>query len=75
MIVRVSGKGRTASWPKTDEGTVVRVSKGSVFVQWHNSCVEDQMSPGELVFTGRMNSKIPSGIKSLAELTAKAAKG
>lgn len=65
MIVRPSGHGRTASWPKSDEGTVVRVSKRSVFVQWHGTCVEDQMEPSELADTGRINAEITSGIKVL----------
>ncbi len=65
MTVRPSGHGRTATWPKSDEGTVVRVSKGSIFVQWHGTCVEDQMEPDELIATGRMNSEIPSGIATL----------
>ena len=56
-IVTPSGKGRTAKWRKT-EGTVTSVRKGSVFVIWHGTCVEDQMEPGELVKVG-VNDRIP----------------
>lgn len=65
MIVRPSGLGRTATWPKTNEGTVVRTSKGSIFVQWHETCVEDEMQPAELNDTGRINTEVPTGIKVL----------
>lgn len=60
MVVRVSGRGRTSTWPREQEGTVLRVSRGSVFVHWHGTCVDDQMEPWELVATGALNGRVPS---------------
>lgn len=31
-------------WQPEHYGTVVRVEDGSVFVQWHGTCVEDQIT-------------------------------
>jgi hypothetical protein len=39
-------------------GTVVRVERTSVFVQWHNVAVEDEMDSGELVSTGRFQKRV-----------------
>lgn len=41
------GRGRR-SWPSRPVGTVTAVRGGSVFVKWHNTCVEDEMAPEEL---------------------------
>ena len=49
--VKPSGKGRTVDWPE-NLGTVTRVTKASVFVQWHDCAVEDEMNFDELVSTG-----------------------
>ena len=57
-IVKTSGKGRTADWPE-QVGTVTMVTAGSVFVQWHDCAVEDEMSFGELVSTGAFNDIVP----------------
>lgn len=46
--VATSGKGRTASWPRST-GTVTRRRGDSVFVQWDRSIVNDEMSAAELV--------------------------
>lgn len=45
--VTVSGKGRTATWGQP-VGTVTAVRYRSVFVQWDNLAVEDQMLAEEL---------------------------
>ena len=50
-VVKPSGKGRTATWEGM-VGTVVRVEGTSVFVQWHNVAVEDELGFEELVSTG-----------------------
>jgi ABC-type branched-subunit amino acid transport system ATPase component len=57
-IVRPSGAGRTATWEGM-VGTVVRVEGASVFVQWHNVAVEDEMSVAELVSTGTFQKRVP----------------
>jgi hypothetical protein len=57
-VVKPSGKGRTASWEGM-VGTVVRVEGASVFVQWHNVAVEDEMEFGELVSTGTFQKSVP----------------
>jgi hypothetical protein len=57
-VVKPSGKGRTASW-EGKVGTVVRVEGSSVFVQWHNVAVEDEMDVEELVSTGTFQTKVP----------------
>ena len=62
QVVRPSGFGRTKSWPLATRGVVVRVAKDGVFVQWIDSCVEDQMLAEELSPTGKFADKIPSGI-------------
>jgi hypothetical protein len=40
-------------------GTVVRVEGTSVFVQWHNVAVEDEMAVEELVSTGAFQRRVP----------------
>jgi hypothetical protein len=57
-IVKPSGKGRTATWEGM-VGTVTRVEGTSVFVQWHNVAVEDELDSDELVSTGTFNTKVP----------------
>lgn len=44
-VVKPSGKGRTATWDGM-VGTVVRVDGTSIFVQWHNVAVEDELDIG-----------------------------
>ena len=63
-IVNPSGKGRTADWPK-HAGTVTRVTAESVFVQWHDWAVEDEMSFDELVSTGTFNDIVPVVVAEL----------
>jgi hypothetical protein len=53
-IVKPSGKGRTADWPE-QVGTVAKVTAESVFVQWHDCAIEDEMKFDELVSTGTFN--------------------
>ena len=57
-IVTPSGRGRTAT-SENMAGTVTRVSEGSVFVQWHNCAVEDELDYEELVSTGTFNKTVP----------------
>ncbi len=45
--VTVSGYGRTATWGQIT-GTVTRATKHSVFVQWDDCIVNDEMRPEEL---------------------------
>ncbi len=68
LIVRPSGSGRTKDWLKTNEGTVSRVSKTSVFVRWHGTCFEEEMGPEELISTGKANSDIPHSICDVVTL-------
>ena len=63
-IVKPSGRGRTADWSK-HIGTVTRVTKVSVFVQWHDCAVEDEMNSGELVSTGTFNDSVPVVVAKL----------
>lgn len=57
-VVKPSGKGRTASWDGM-VGTVARVEGTSVFVQWHNVAVEDEMEFAEVVSTGTFQKRVP----------------
>ena len=57
-VVKPSGKGRTATWEGM-VGTVVRVEGTSVFVQWHNCAVEDELEVEELVSTGTFQKRVP----------------
>ena len=57
-VVTPSGKGRTASWEGM-VGTVVRVEGTSVFVQWHNVAVEDELDSEEVVSTGTFQQRVP----------------
>ena len=57
-IVKPSGKGQTADWEE-HIGTVTRVTNESVFVQWHDYAVEDEMNFDELVSTGTFNEIVP----------------
>ncbi len=57
-IVKPSGKGRTVTWEGM-VGTVVRVSEGSVFVQWHNCAVEDELDVEEVVSTHTFTKQVP----------------
>ena len=63
-IVKPSGKGRTTDWP-AQLGTVTKVTTESVFVQWHDCPVEDEMSFDELVSTGTFNDSIPVVVAEL----------
>jgi hypothetical protein len=64
-IVKPSGKGRTADWPK-DLGTVTKVTKDSVFVQWHDCAVEDELKFDEVVSNGTFADKIPIVVAELS---------
>ena len=57
-IVKPSGKGKTATWEGM-VGTVTRIDGPSVFVQWHNVAVEDELSFGEVVSTGTFQQRVP----------------
>jgi hypothetical protein len=57
-VVKPSGKGRTATWEGT-VGTVTRVEGKSVFVQWHNVAVEDELDFEEVVSTGTFQQRVP----------------
>src|SRR5438034_8970928 len=58
-IVRASGRGRTATWENTC-GTVTRVGERSVFVQWHNCAIEDELDFDEVISTGTFNRTVPN---------------
>ncbi|OFV98870.1 MAG: hypothetical protein A3H28_14995 [Acidobacteria bacterium RIFCSPLOWO2_02_FULL_61_28] len=57
-VVRPSGTGRTATWEGMI-GTVVRCEGTSVFVQWHNVAVEDELGFEEVVSTGTFQQRVP----------------
>ncbi len=57
-VVKPSGTGRTATWEDLF-GTVVRVEGASVFVQWHDCAVEDEMAAEELVSAGTVQRRVP----------------
>jgi hypothetical protein len=65
-IVVVSGAGRTESWERDLQGTVLKVDENtnSVFVIWHGTCVEDEMKPEELIKVGE-NKDFPPTDKLL----------
>ena len=63
-IVKPSGKGRTADWEE-HIGTVTRVTNESVFVQWHDCAVEDEMNFDELVSTGTFDDIVPVVVAEL----------
>ena len=57
-VVKPSGKGRTASWEGMC-GTVTRLEGKSVFVQWHDCAVEDELDCEEVVSTGTFQTRVP----------------
>jgi hypothetical protein len=57
-IVKPSLEGRTATWHGM-VGTVVRVEGLSIFVQWHNTAVEEELSVDELVSTHTFSTPVP----------------
>ena len=63
-IVVVSGIGRTETWEKDLQGTVLKVDENtnSVFVIWHGTCVEDEMKPEDLIKVGE-NKDFPPTYK------------
>ncbi len=63
-VVKPSGKGRTASWDGM-VGTMTRVAGTSVFVQWHNVAVDDELAFDELVSTGTFQKKVPHHVRVL----------
>ncbi len=63
-IVKPSGKGRIVNWPEHLD-TVTRVTNETVFVQWHDWAVEDEMSFDELVSTGTFNDIVPVVVAEL----------
>jgi hypothetical protein len=49
----VGDRVRDVCWDGTFVGTVMRVDEdGAVFVRWHDTIVEDQMSPNQIVKEG-----------------------
>ncbi len=56
-VVKPSGTGRTATWEGMF-GTVVRMEGTSVFVQWHDCAVEDEMTTEELVSAGTVQRRV-----------------
>lgn len=69
-IVRPSGKGRTRDWPE-NVGTVTRVTQESVFVQWHDCAVEDEMKFDELISTGTFADNVPTEVAELPPIEEK----
>jgi hypothetical protein len=63
-VVRPSGKDRTAGWPR-QAGTVTKVMADSVFVQWDDCAVEDEMTFDELVSTGTFSDIVPVVVAGL----------
>jgi hypothetical protein len=63
-VVKPSCKGRTATWDGM-VGTVVRVEGSSVFVQWHNVAVEDELDFEEVVSTGTFQKRVPECFREL----------
>lgn len=63
-IVKPSGKGRTKDWPK-NLGVVTRVTQDSVFVQWQNCAVEDDLKFDEVISTGAFAEKVPNVVAEL----------
>jgi hypothetical protein len=57
-VVKPSGKGRTATWEGM-VGTVTRVEGTSVFVEWHNVAVEDELEFEDVVSTGTFRKNVP----------------
>ena len=57
-VVKPSGRGRTATWEGM-AGTVTRVEGKSVFVQWHNVAVEDQLDFEEVFSIGTFQKRVP----------------
>jgi hypothetical protein len=57
-VVKPSGRVRTATWEGM-AGTVTRVEGKSVFVQWHNVAVEDQLDFEEVFSTGTFQKRVP----------------
>lgn len=57
-VVKPSGTGRTANWEGM-VGTVTRITEASVFVQWHNCAVEDELECEELVSMGTFQKRVP----------------
>jgi hypothetical protein len=64
-VVKPSGRGRTATWEGM-AGTVTQEVEGkSVFVQWHNVAVEDELDCEELVSTNTFNKTVPHHVRVL----------
>ena len=63
-IVKPSGKGRTADWPE-HVGTVSKVTAESVFVQWHDCAIEDELRFDEVASTGTFNDLVPVVVAEL----------
>ena len=63
-IVKPSGRGRTADWSK-HIGTVTKVMAESVFVQWHDCTVEDEINLDEIVSTGTFNVIVPAVVAEI----------
>src|SRR5437667_12874403 len=64
-IVKPSCRGRTASWEGM-VGTVTRVKGTSVFVQWHNVAVEEELDFEEVVSTGTCQKSVRHHTRLLA---------
>lgn len=65
MKYRVGMVVRDTKWDGSYTGTVVRVSKSTVFVQWHNCSVEDKLYPKDIVSAPDVENPPNNGFKPM----------
>lgn len=56
---------RDTKWSGRYTGTVVRVEGDSIFVQWHGSCVEDQLTTADVTLAPEIPNPPDNGLRLL----------
>jgi hypothetical protein len=54
---------RDRKWGGRYTGTIVNVEGGSIFVQWHGTCVEDELSPADVTLAPEVDNPEGNGLR------------
>ena len=57
QTINIGAVVRHRTWHPTHYGTVVGQCSNSIFVRWHQSCVEDELSPEEVQFMAKSTTE------------------
>jgi hypothetical protein len=49
MTYEIGDRVRDTKWDGTHTGTIVNIDGDDLFVQWHGTCVEDQLTSADVI--------------------------